>query len=211
METLYLVTHAEATHHVERRVGGWFDSELTAAGHNAARQIADELLRRVKSPPKVFSSDLKRAFQTATPIAHAFSAQIETSADLREVSCGIAEGETSSWLNDRIEMPPLEGNRLDHQICGEAETRRQAATRIYRFMGDLMASRNQDVVIVTHGFALSFVISAWLGMPIESLGRMRYCADSGSVTELDFDPDWGDRRLVTLNETSHLLRESDDA
>ena len=32
MKTLYVVTHPEATHHVERVVGGQFDSDLTATG-----------------------------------------------------------------------------------------------------------------------------------------------------------------------------------
>ena len=32
MTRVFLVTHTEATHHVDGLVGGWFDSELTARG-----------------------------------------------------------------------------------------------------------------------------------------------------------------------------------
>jgi broad specificity phosphatase PhoE len=37
---IYVVTHPEATHHIEDRVGGWFDSELTrkGLGHAASRR-----------------------------------------------------------------------------------------------------------------------------------------------------------------------------
>ncbi|MFD7620830.1 histidine phosphatase family protein [Streptomyces sp. NPDC059802] len=47
MRTLYVVTHPEATHHVEGVVGGWHDSQLTPAGVRAARSIAQALRAQV--------------------------------------------------------------------------------------------------------------------------------------------------------------------
>lgn len=43
MLNIYVVTHPEATHHIEDRVGGWFDSELTGEGHVHAARIAEAL------------------------------------------------------------------------------------------------------------------------------------------------------------------------
>jgi broad specificity phosphatase PhoE len=40
---IYVVTHPEATHHIEDRVGGWFESELTVEGHVHAARIAEAL------------------------------------------------------------------------------------------------------------------------------------------------------------------------
>ncbi len=31
MRRIYVITHPEATHHVENRVGGWYDSDLSGA------------------------------------------------------------------------------------------------------------------------------------------------------------------------------------
>lgn len=199
--TLYVVTHAEATHHVEHRVGGWYDSELTVRGREQAQRIAAILETRLPSATTVYSSDLKRALQTAIPIAKAFTTEPVLSAELREAGCGVAEGRPSSWLETRILMPPRDGNRLDHRICEGAESRREVATRIYRFMDGVLAAPPRSAVIVTHGFALTFIVSAWLGMPIESLGVARYGTASGSLTRLEMDPDWGDRKLVSFNET----------
>jgi len=205
MSTLYVVTHTEATHHVERLVGGWYDSELTPRGRKHAERIAAELQSRLPADTRVYSSDLKRAMQTAAPIGRAFSVDPMLSADLREASCGVAGGRPVAWLDERIAMPPQQGNRLDHRICEGAESRREVATRVYRFMGGFLAEPPPSAVIVTHGFALTFIISAWLGMPIESLGRARYSAASGSLTRLEIDADWsGDRKLVSFNETDHL-------
>ena len=36
MKEIYVVTHTQATHHVDRLVGGWFDSELTEKGRTDA-------------------------------------------------------------------------------------------------------------------------------------------------------------------------------
>ena len=41
MRNIYVVAHPEATHHVERVVGGWHDSKLTPAGARAAGTIAE--------------------------------------------------------------------------------------------------------------------------------------------------------------------------
>ena len=44
MRRIYVVTHPEATHRVQSRVGGWFDSELTGTGHVHARGMAERLV-----------------------------------------------------------------------------------------------------------------------------------------------------------------------
>ena len=67
IRTLYVVAHPEATHHVERVVGGQFDSELTDSGKRQASAIADRLAELVPGDVEVelFTSDLRRKVQTA--------------------------------------------------------------------------------------------------------------------------------------------------
>ena len=73
---VYVVTHTEATHHVDRLVGGGYDSELTEQGHAHAGRIADHLRTSIRETPIVFTSNLKRAHQTAIPIALAFDTDV---------------------------------------------------------------------------------------------------------------------------------------
>ena len=63
MPSLYVVTHPEATHHVDGLVGGWFDSDLTGHGRAHAGRIAEALTGRVPAGAavEVCSSDLLRA------------------------------------------------------------------------------------------------------------------------------------------------------
>ena len=41
MRRIAVVVHAEAQHHVDRLVGGWFDSPLTERGRKQARRVVE--------------------------------------------------------------------------------------------------------------------------------------------------------------------------
>ena len=67
MRQFYVVTHTQATHHVDEAVGGWYDSQLTPGGERAATTIGTRLrsLIPVGADVEIYSSDLKRAQETA--------------------------------------------------------------------------------------------------------------------------------------------------
>jgi 2,3-bisphosphoglycerate-dependent phosphoglycerate mutase len=60
-----------------------------------------------------------------------------------------------------------------------------------------------NAVIVTHGVAATYVIAAWIGMPRESVGAVKFTVVPGSISVLREDRS-GDRRVLSLNETAHL-------
>lgn len=61
-------------------------------------------------------------------------------------------------------------------------------------------------VVVTHGFALTFVVAFWIGMPFEALGSVSFRAPSGSITVLREDDFFHNRQVVSLGGTGHLER-----
>lgn len=202
MRTLYVVTHPEATHHVNGLVGGWYDSELTAQGLQAADRIGAALAARI--PPgetvELYSSDLRRTAQTAQAITNYLGIPAVVDARLREKSYGIAEGKPQSWLNERFRTPPRTGERLRHNegIAG-AETMHGFATRIYEAMDEILDKPCEHQVISTHGGALTFVAAAFLRLPIDALQHMRLRAEPGGITVLREDDYLHNRTLVELN------------
>lgn len=206
---LLVVTHPEATHHVEGRVGGWHDSALTPRGRDQAERIAARLREMLPGDTvvEIHTSDLRRCVETANAIAARLHAPVHPTADLREISYGEAEGRPQAWLDARYVFPPAEGNaeRLDHR-CGlaGAETRREVGERVYRALAGILASPVAHQVIVTHGFALTFVVAAWIGLPLTDAGLIGVPASSGSITTLRQDPPFHNRSVVALNYTSHL-------
>ena len=209
MKHLFVLTHPEAAHHVEGLVGGWYDSALTPRGMEQAGRIAVRLREAIptEAQPELYSSDLQRCLQTAQVIAETLQTPIHVMPDLREISYGEAEGKPQAWLDARFVFPPAAGNetRLDHQFgVAGAETRRDIAQRVYRAMDVILASPAEYQIIVTHGFAATFVVAAWIGMPLEAAGLIGLPVSSGSITTLRQEPPFHNRSIVTLNETSHL-------
>ncbi len=207
MKTLLVVTHPQATHHLDGLVGGWYDSALTELGRHQAARIGQRIHELIPhdAAAEISSSDLQRASVTAEAIARRIGTSIQVTPDLREISYGAAEGKPQTWLTERFVHPPSIGNRMDHEfgILG-AETRRQFATRIYRAMDRIVASSCPYQVVVTHGFALTFVVAAWVGMPLETAGSITVTATSGGITHLREDDVFHNRGIVSLNDTSHL-------
>ena len=138
-KTIYVVTHPEASHHVERLVGGWYDSDLTANGRRHARLIGRVLRTRIPSdvPAELFSSDSLRARRTAEVIGESLGTDVITDPRLREKSYGIADGRPQSWLDARFVPPPRSGERLVHdEGIPAAETKAGFAARVFAAMAE---------------------------------------------------------------------------
>lgn len=205
MKTLYVVTHPQSVHHVEGRVGGWYDTGLTDLGHRQAEAIATRLTDLCAGRASgLISSDLLRCSETADIIGRQLKLTPRLTPDLREMSCGVAEGKPQAWLDTRRLPVPEEGGLDDTGGIQGAETRRQTGTRIYRAMDAILADPAECQILVTHGFALTFVIAWWIGMPIDSLGRVNFPVKSGSITHLAENAQWKSRAVVALGETAHL-------
>ncbi|MEV4265927.1 histidine phosphatase family protein [Kribbella sp. NPDC049584] len=228
MRHIYLVTHPEAQHHVDGLVGGWHDSVLTARGHRQAERIADVLASRIGQagdrpdgvdpagdhrdrvdpvfePVEVYSSDLRRASQAAERIARRFSVEVHTDTRLRERSNGEADGRPQAWLAERRIPLPEYGDRLGHHD-GPAgtETRLALVERLYPALDDILRRPATTQIIVSHGSASSYLIAAWIGMPMRSTDRVFFPLTSGSITTLRRNDTHHSHQVVTLNETDHL-------
>jgi probable phosphoglycerate mutase len=207
MRTVYVVTHPEATHHVERVVGGWHDSQLTPAGEVAAASIGVELRTRIPEgvAAKLFSSDLQRAAETSRIVGALIDTKPVLDQRLREKSYGEAEGQPQQWLDERFQPPPPVGDRMEHdEGLRGAETKRQFARRIYAFMDDLLRDRCEHQVLITHGYAVTFIVAAWIKMPAESLGYVNFRVPSGSITVLREDDYFHNRQVASLGDSYHL-------
>ena len=206
---VYVVAHPEATHHVEGVVGGWHDSQLTADGARAAIRIGDELRTRIETDAcvELFSSDLQRTAETSRIVGEIIGVDPVYDFRLREKSYGEAEGRSQEWLDQRFVPPPATGDRMQHHegVSG-AETKMAFAKRVYAAMHDILERDCEQQIVVTHAFAVTFVLAAWIRMPIETAGYVNFLAPPGSITALHEDDYFHNRQIVSLGETGHLVR-----
>lgn len=207
MRNIYVVAHPETTHHVEGVVGGWHDSQLTPTGLRDASSIAAALRAVIPGDAEVelFSSDLQRAAQAARVVGDLLHVEPVLDRRLREKSYGEAEGKPQEWLDRRFVPPPAVGDRMEHDegIPG-AETRAVFAQRVFEAMDAILQSRCEHQIVVTHGFAVTFVLASWIKMSINSLGYVNFRAASGSITTLREDDYFHNRQVVSLGDTTHL-------
>ena len=204
MKDIYVVTHTESVHHVEERVGGWYDTGLTERGQRQATAVADRLAELIDAPsPRVISSDLTRARETAERIAARFDVPFVETSDLREMSQGSAEGKPQAWLDERF-VPAPEDNRLDFRSVVGAETKREFAEHLYGAMDAIIEHAAPVQVVVTHGFAMTFVVAAWVRMPLHAAGYINLRATSGGITHLHQDDYFQNRQVRSLNDARHL-------
>lgn len=203
---IFLVTHCQAAHAVENKVGGWYDSSLTGLGIRHAKALATRLgcwLQDVERRPQLFSSDLQRAQETAEYVALAIGTDVRLRQELRGECRGVAEGESLDWLQEHGQPAPEDRDKLHYKPCAGAESRFELAARVYPFVKDLIKRGEPETVIVTHGGVHDVIVGAWLGLPPDMLGRLQFSTLPGSVSRLVTEPD-GSRVVATLNDHAHL-------
>lgn len=201
MQRVYVVTHPEATHHVQELVGGWYDSRLTGRGLVQATRIARHLREIIPegADTALYSSDLLRTRQTAQALQREFGIAPVLEPGLREKSYGVAGGRAQSWLDVRFIFPPETGERLDHDEGIEGgETKRQWIQRAYAAVSRITGDGAGHRIIVTHAGTASWAIAAWLGIPLESCAYLAFRVGSGSLTILEKDDVFHNRSLVSL-------------
>lgn len=202
---IFVVTHPEATHHVDDRVGGWFDSELTERGRDQASLIATALSGQVDAGARLYSSDLRRTAQTAAVIADRLQLDLRLLRELREKTYGEGDGRPDAWFRERFRPPPATGERLEHdEGLPGAETKAAWARRVYAGMDTILADASAQKVVVTHGGSATLVVAHWIGMPLDSLSRVSFAVEPGSITRLVEDDYFHNRVVAVLNDTGHL-------
>ena len=96
---ILLVRHGETDWNASGRIQGHSDTPLNAAGRQQAQRAAQRL---APEPVRaLYSSDLARAFETATIIGEPLGLTVVTSPRLRERQYGAWEGLTSAEIQAR--------------------------------------------------------------------------------------------------------------
>lgn len=196
---LYLVRHGESLYNAERRIQGQTDIGLSPLGHQQAAALAAAFAELPIDA--IYASPLRRAMETAAPIAAALKLPVQTDDRLKEIHAGIFQG----LLWDEIEQQAPEEARLWRQqdpdfVIPGGESRRALMHRGQAVLEAIREAGQPQVVVVAHGGVLTAGLKGLLGVPVE---RNPFSLFNASISRLHWD-----RRikLVTLNELDHLRR-----
>ncbi len=155
------VRHGETDWNKQGMIQGVTDTSLNENGLRAAREFADSLVEAGESFDKVYTSPLKRAYETGEVVAKTFDIPIFTKDGLKELCFGKFEsltwdqvrarytGEFEYWNVHRKEASPPEGESYFHKS------------------GDIIASmkeiikesdENDEILVVSHSASLKALL-----------------------------------------------------
>jgi probable phosphoglycerate mutase len=160
--------HGQTAWNVANRIQGQLDIELTPTGVAQAAAVAARLVEL--HPDAIVSSDLRRARDTAAPLAAATGLAVQTDSRLRERYFGAWQGLTNAEAQERHPQEyarwragqPVEGCDVE-----EVDDLGKRASTALREAAEL--APGGTVVVVTHGGTAKHGSVALLGWPTKVL------------------------------------------
>lgn len=193
---VYLVRHGETAWNRERRFQGHRDIPLSSEGFIQAERLAESLKTEVFDA--IYSSDLRRAYQTAEIIAEKHGLSVVTLKKLRERSVGEWEGLTQEEVAARF---PDWRQRIAEGRHG-AESFAELQERMMDQLEELVRlHRGGRILAVSHGGSINAVLDrVSQGRYGPGMSRLQ----NTSLTHLVFDHGKDEWRVEKVNITEHL-------
>lgn len=166
---LVLLRHGQTDYNATRRMQGQLDTDLSDLGRKQAAVVAEVVAGF--DPLAIVSSDLRRAYDTATAIGDRAGLPVQIDSRLRETHLGewqglthtdvdtVAPGARAAWRADATWAPPAGESRLD------------VAARSTRVVDELLDKYEdwgeRPIVLVAHGGLIAALTAALLDLPVD--------------------------------------------
>jgi probable phosphoglycerate mutase len=198
---LYLLRHAQTPMSIERRFSGHGDPDLTDLGRAQAAALAHRMAARKGTVTALWTSPLKRAYDTAVLVGDALGLTPVVDERLRETDFGGWEGMTFA------EVQQADPNALSAWLADPAvpapggESFEAVTTRVRRARDAILAAHpGETVAVVSHVTPIKVLLRLALDSP-NVLYRVHL--DLASISRADWYPD-GNAVVRRVNDTAHL-------
>lgn len=169
MTTLYLIRHGETDWNKQGKYTGQMNISINDTGKKQAIRVAEEM--KNLEPEVIYSSDLKRALETAQAISEELGIPIIKDKRLREIHQGEWEGlhvdeirmQYTSQFNTRKE-DPLGVAAPGGESIGDVDI------RVRSFL-DEITEKHPDgkIVVSSHGIVLGIIRTIAMGIPVSEV------------------------------------------
>jgi broad specificity phosphatase PhoE len=194
---IVLVRHGATDWNLEHRCQGSSDRELSEVGVLQAEQIADVF--RHENIQAIYSSNLRRARQTAQVISRHHNLPVLTEEDVRELDHGELEGLTFNQIKESYGdfLTRWRSEPADLQVPG-GEKLADVAARAWNGLNQIVERHPgaESILVVSHNFPILSIVCRITKTPLNnyrtfhlepcSLTRLRYDNPNGwSVTHVN--------------------------
>ena len=200
-----IIRHGQSQGNAEGRFGGHTDTPLSPRGRRQAQATARALASEKFNA--IYSSDLPRAIETATPLAKLTGAPLELTDALRERSVGVMEGLT---FEEAAELHPVQYQALlrrdfEHVLLG-GESYRQTLDRASRQLDEAIEQhKGGRIVLFAHTGTICILILHLMGaLDAPELKPVWIATANCGIARFDLRDD-GFVRVLMINDTRHLV------
>jgi broad specificity phosphatase PhoE len=190
---IVVARHGETDWNAESRFQGHADPPLNDRGRAQARALAERLADA--GVAAVYSSDLRRAAETAAVVAARLGLTVAQDSRLREIDVGEWSGLTVDEVADRFP----EGYRRHREGGDGWENGESHAALTERIVGAVRriaaAHADETVLLIAHGAALRALLADAEGVDLSDFRRTRPPIENGSFARLA----WEDGNLRRLD------------
>jgi alpha-ribazole phosphatase len=200
MTKIILIRHGETVWNREMKYQGHADIELTAAGMEQARLLAQSLAK--EKIHAVYASDLCRAVNTAEQVAGKHNLPVQSMPEFREINFGEWEGLTYEKINKQSSssMEKL-FSHPDEVVIPGGETFREVKERAMEALGKLVTLHgDENIAVVSHGGTIRTILCAVLNVHLNHLWQIHQ--HNTAVNILEFHD--GKAFVALVNDTHHL-------
>lgn len=196
LRELWLVRHGATEWNLRKTLQGWMDIPLAPLGREQMGQLARRLWPLRRAFAGIYTSDLRRAQESAGILAKTLQLPLEATPLLREQNMGALTGKTKQ--EGRTLFPEalaaFEANPWDVPLP-QGESLSQVAERYQRFLEDIPEGRH---LVVTHSRVIKAAILLVLGAPGHTWRLLHI--PNGSLTRILYPQG----NILAMGDMAHL-------
>jgi len=192
---LILIRHGETKEGKRGIILGQMPGTLSIKGKATAKQIASFIKSTDINPSVIFSSDLRRAKETAEIITKTLKLPIKYDQLLRERSAGQVEGKSEKEIN----WKEYEKKKKSFRRHPEGESFNEVKARAMEFIKKINKIKNKDIIVVSHSVFLSMLLAVFYKWSVEKSLKRDF---SDRITIIDSQKKSG-AEFLPLSKTKH--------
>lgn len=185
MGKLILIRHGETDLNRANVFFGILDPELTEEGKKQAEN-ARKILKSIDYD-KIYSSDLKRAVETAK-IVHKYDSVIQKISDLREINFGIFEGHSYEELLEKypeeIKKSQEDWKNYNYE---NGESVKELQERAIKFIKNSI-NLDESTVLVTHWGIINTILSYYFSNELDAYWK--FSVKNGGIAIIEFSEEY---------------------
>lgn len=204
MTRLIFIRHGQSIANEQNRFAGHTDIDLTPLGHAQAKCAAEYLVKHEKID-KIYSSDLKRAHNTALPTAELLGLPVNDTKELREICAGAWEGMLVSDIWKKYEKEfTVWRTDFSNAVCPEGESVEELYARVVPAVKKI--ARENDgltLLLASHASPIRAVDCNSRGFGWEKMSDVPFVNNS-AISIFEYDKETDKITLIERNKLDHL-------